>query len=315
MKMIKSALTVLLAVSMLAAFAACDQNTDKNELASGTYEFSESIFTNLISSTLYLGGTGQKYIFDREKELFVIVDAETNEAVNEYAVESIKPIIVDRETWEDKFLASDAIESLSIKKYKSCLEYIVNDIYSIYTMDNEVWLASKRTNKDGLGEFMSIIGIKLCDESTAYKISEYGYVMDGIDVPDVVIEAAKSYTAEQLNSSQEDFPAYQYSAWRVERIEHSYTYEDFEGLHLEIYRMNYELRSDAPENIMLVGGMYITENNWVCPTYPDCTYLVFKQEGDLLTYLFLMMENDTAPGEETFGQDLTARLKDIGLIE
>jgi hypothetical protein len=316
----------MLIVLMLAAFAACGKNTDKYELASGTYEFAEAMFTNLISSTLYLGGTGQKYIFDRKKELFVIVDAETNEAVNEYVFENIKPIIVDKKAWADKFFESDAIEPLSIKKYKACREYIINDIYSIYTMDNEVWLALKRTNKDGLGDFMSIISLKFSDESTEYIKKENGYVMDGIDAPDAVIEAAKSHTKDRFEAEQDSFPDYQYSSWRVEMLEHSYTYETFEGLRIEIYRMNYELRSDAPENIVLAGGMYITENNWVCPTYPDCTYLIFKQEeydynsndynsDDSLTYLFPMMENDTAPGEETFGQDLAARLKDIGLIE
>jgi hypothetical protein len=101
--------------------------------------------------------------------------------------------------------------------------------------------------------------------------------------------------------------------WR--RSSNSHTYEDFDGLRLEVYRMNYEFRSEAPENIALVGGMYITEDNWVCPVYPDCTYLIFKREGELLTYLFAMMENDTSPGEETFYGDLKIRLKELNLTD
>jgi len=31
-----------------------------------------------------------------------------------------------------------------------------------------------------------------------------------------------------------------------------------------MYRMNYEFLSEAPENIITDGGIYIAEDNWVC---------------------------------------------------
>jgi len=127
-------------------------------------------------------------------------------------------------------------------------------------------------------------------------------VMDGIDVPDAVLIAAKDQVAEYFAMHCADFPEYEYTAWRIEKLEWAYTYDDMEGMTLDIYRMNYEHLSEAPEKIILAGGMYIAEDNWVCPTYPDCTYLVFNADSE--AFLFAMMENDCYPGDETFTADL-----------
>ncbi len=54
----------------------------------------------------------------------------------------------------------------------------------------------------------------------------------------------------------------------------------------------------------MVGGMYITEDNWVMPGYPDSTYLIFQQDGDRLKFLRSIMENDCTPGTELFTEDL-----------
>jgi hypothetical protein len=48
-----------------------------------------------------------------------------------------------------------------------------------------------------------------------------------------------------------------------------YAYEDIQRRTVDIYQLNYEFLSGSPENIMMAGGMYITEDNWVCPDYPD----------------------------------------------
>jgi hypothetical protein len=52
--------------------------------------------------------------------------------------------------------------------------------------------------------------------------------------------------------------------------------------------------------------MYITEDNWVCPTYPNCTYLIFDANDKNFSkeLLFALMENDCFPGDETFTSDL-----------
>jgi hypothetical protein len=75
-------------------------------------------------------------------------------------------------------------------------------------------------------------------------------------------------------------------------------------MRLAIYQMNYELRTESPDSVVLAGGMYITEDNWVMPGYPNSTYLIFRQDGDKLRYLQSIVENDCAPGTQLFTDDL-----------
>ena len=153
-----------------------------------------------------------------------------------------------------------------------------------------------------------------------------GYVMEGIDVPEEVLSAAKKQTAEIFDMTREDFPDYNYTNWRIESLKYSYAYlltdqdkaiiysdayKATNGVKIDIYQMNYELFTKSPENIMLAGGMYITEDNWVMPDYPNSRFLVFEQDGDKLTYLFTMMENDCYPGDDIFTEDLLKRLKEM----
>lgn len=70
--------------------------------------------------------------------------------------------------------------------------------------------------------------------------------------------------------------------------------------------MNYEFLSEAPEKVALAGGMYIMKDNWVCLTYPGCTYLVFNATDS--TFLCAMTENDCNPGDETYTADLNHKL-------
>ena len=149
-----------------------------------------------------------------------------------------------------------------------------------------------------------------------------GYVMEGIDVPEEVVSAAKTRVAELFDMEREDFPDYNYTNWRIEDLKYSYAYyitgEDkaiiysdnykaANGMKIDIYQMNYEIFTESPEKIMLTGGMYITEDGWVMPNYPNSWFLVFKGEEDKLTYLFSMMENDCSPGDEIFTEDLFMR--------
>ncbi len=141
---------------------------------------------------------------------------------------------------------------------------------------------------------------------TKPKVIGLGIVMDGIDVPDAVLDETEVQVARRFKMDHEDFPQYEYTNWRIESLQWVYSYDDPDGVALDIYRMNYEFLSDAPEKVILAGGMYITEDNWVCPTYPNCTYLVFNADAD--EFLFVMMENDCNPGDETFTADLNHRL-------
>lgn len=146
-----------------------------------------------------------------------------------------------------------------------------------------------------------------CTFTSANKL---GIISDGIDVPGQVLEAAKTYVGEVYADSRvvkdgdgNVLPTdYEYTNWRITSLEKVYTYDDAYGSKLDVYRMNYEFKADKPENVPLAGGMYVTEDGWVCPTYPDCTYLF--TDADTGEYIGALMENDCKPGDETFTADL-----------
>ena len=112
-----------------------------------------------------------------------------------------------------------------------------------------------------------------------------------------------------------DYPNYGYSDWRIIKLESVYEYDNLEGLNIDVYRVGYELLSDKPENVILAGGMYMTEDNWVCPTYPNSTYFIFESETQTeeAKFLFSMMQNDSNPGDEIFTEDLIRAISNNNL--
>ncbi len=133
---------------------------------------------------------------------------------------------------------------------------------------------------------------------------ESGFIMESIDVPQDILEAAKSEVERIFEMHREDFPDYGYVNWRIENLKYSYTYENLDGMRLVIYQMNYEFLSESPKNVVLAGGMYITTDNWFMPNYPNSTYLIFRQDSDKLIFLTSIMENDCEPGMQIFTDDL-----------
>ena len=120
---------------------------------------------------------------------------------------------------------------------------------------------------------------------------------EGVEVPEIVTTTANEWVEQRFNNTT-------YLDWRVEALEYAYTYEDFEGMTLQVYRMNYEYLVDNPDEIFLAGGMSIDEEGWLVPEYPNCTYLIFKQDAKELIYLTTIMHNDGDPGTEIFTWDL-----------
>ena len=120
---------------------------------------------------------------------------------------------------------------------------------------------------------------------------------EGVEVPEIVTTTANEWVEQRFNNTT-------YLDWRVESLEYAYTYEDFEGMTLQVYRMNYEYLVDNPDEIFLAGGMSIDEEGWLVPEYPNCTYLIFKKDGKELIYLTTIMHNDGDPGTEIFTWDL-----------
>lgn len=131
-----------------------------------------------------------------------------------------------------------------------------------------------------------------------------GIVAEGIEVPGAVLEAAKRLVGQRYTDVQDGGCR----DWRIESLTHAYTYDNLDGATLQVYRMNYEFLADDPENITLVGGMTMDEDGWVVPEYADSTYLIFSQEGETISYLTFLIENDCFPGDEVFTEDLKQQL-------
>lgn len=135
--------------------------------------------------------------------------------------------------------------------------------------------------------------------------------IEKFDVPEVVSAQAQEYVLQSYNNIKGGDWDFNYSDWRIENIEYSYTYDDFDGKVLEVYNLNYEFLSDSPESVILPGGMEISDDGWVVPGYPNSKYLIFERDGDELNYLTAVMENDCWPGDETFTSDLKIHFDNI----
>ena len=135
-----------------------------------------------------------------------------------------------------------------------------------------------------------------------------GMVAEGVEAPDSVLMAAQQLVGQFFTNMQDGV----YSNWRIESLEHAYTYEDFDGMTLQVYQMNYEFFAEDPKKVELAGGMSVDEDGWVVPGYPNSTFLIFRQEGETLTYLTSLVENDCFPGDEVFDEDLRRMLGDTG---
>lgn len=71
------------------------------------------------------------------------------------------------------------------------------------------------------------------------------------------------------------------------------------GMDLEVWQINYEFHTSTPQAAqdLLVGGNYLTDDNWLCPAYPNCTYVVFV-ENDVGTLGYLTDFTATNPSPE-----------------
>lgn len=140
------------------------------------------------------------------------------------------------------------------------------------------------------------------------------------DVPDVVWEQAKQYVQAAFGRTQEDYEQgigldNSYKEWRIEHLEHCYTYDRIAGMTCEIYRLNYEFLAETPKDIVLAGGMSMSDDGWVVPESPNSNYLVFAETEAGLSYFCGMYENDCEPGDEVFTWDLLNYCNEIGLFD
>ncbi|MCD7835071.1 MAG: M56 family metallopeptidase [Lachnospiraceae bacterium] len=146
-----------------------------------------------------------------------------------------------------------------------------------------------------------------------FATSMKGQRSETFDVPEIVLDYAKEYASEQydyiISHTYEDEWVYtDYTDWRIENIEYSYTYDNLCGMQLEVYNMNYEFLAASPDEVTISGGMYISEEGWVMQA-PNTCYLIFEREGDSLKYITVLCENDCFPGDAVFTEDLENKLK------
>ncbi|MGN0167612.1 MAG: hypothetical protein ACI4AB_06210 [Acetatifactor sp.] len=137
---------------------------------------------------------------------------------------------------------------------------------------------------------------------------DVGIVAEGIEVPDVVMDAAKEFVRQQYRNVYLYPGEAGYSNWRMESLENVYTYEDLDGMTLQLYRINYRFLAVNPDTLVLAGPVEVDEDGWTQHDYPNSYYLVFRQEGDELIYLTFHFENDCFPGDEAFTEALRMSL-------
>lgn len=166
----------------------------------------------------------------------------------------------------------------------------------------------------------------LLENLRAYKnaMEEAAVQRTMLSVPEAVLMAAREYVSNQFDGAQMTYSdpnsalgnlGIELDTWRIESLTGPW-YDEAEGLSLEIWRMNYELHTTTPEAAMnvIVGGNYLTEDGWLCNTYPNTTWLIFRLDAanDTRSLLTVMMCNDSQPGNDLFHETLEQMLYNMG---
>lgn len=146
------------------------------------------------------------------------------------------------------------------------------------------------------------------------------HIVDDGGVPEYVVSTAAEQAKKEFDrrkdvnaniESVDAGTAYRALDWRIENIALCHTYDDFDGLKLDVYIYNVKFLSDTPDKMLLAGGMYITDDGWYCPDYDNSRYLIFDGEK----FLFDMYANDCSPGIPLFDNELGVKLQDAGLTK
>lgn len=146
------------------------------------------------------------------------------------------------------------------------------------------------------------------------------HILDDGGAPEYVVSTAAELAKKEFDSRKDENAniesvdagtAYRALDWRIDNITLCHTYDDFDGLKLDVYLYNVKYLSDTPDKMLLTGGMYITDDGWYCPDYDNSRYLIF--DGD--KFLFDMYANDCSPGIPLFDNELGIKLQDAGLTK
>ena len=69
----------------------------------------------------------------------------------------------------------------------------------------------------------------------------------------------------------------EYDDWRIRSVTGP-VYEEVADLRVEIWRLDYQLHTTTPENVLLAGGRYLTETAGSVPAIPTATTLLLPDE-------------------------------------
>ena len=100
-----------------------------------------------------------------------------------------------------------------------------------------------------------------------------------------------------------------FDGWRVNQLSGPWT-NTVNGVDVEVWRINYEFHTTEPDKAenFAAGGMYITEDNWLCPTYRNCTYLIYTlDEAGNRYFAGSTMQNSCSPEESEGDTNETER--------
>ena len=150
------------------------------------------------------------------------------------------------------------------------------------------------------------------------------HIRDGLEAPLVVKANARRFVEDQFNALNEEglgvaedgtvrTGVMAWDDWRITDLRGPY-YETVENEQFEIWNVAYETHTPTPERMVLAGGSYLGEDGWAMFGYPGCDYLCFRADQDGYRYLmFVLMENDCAPGSEMFHEDLARQMRELDL--
>ena len=148
------------------------------------------------------------------------------------------------------------------------------------------------------------------------------HLAEGVEGPEEMLQAAKEYVLSRLTQREDgtfvdadwsDNESAVYDDWRIENFSKAYRYE-VGDLSVVAYYFNYELHTTTPEKVVLAGGRYLSEDDWVSPGYPNCDWLFFHMNANSgPVYLYHDMINDMSPDSVGFQESVARRVEELGL--
>lgn len=175
-------------------------NTRPSIRPSGTYVFSDVIYSNPISSYLPIGGTGYKYVFNGET--FSVVDEETGESVKYFEGIGWNWGLITDEAWKSLFEVEEFAPDIS--SYSKPLMLTLSESDFLFNMDGALWLAEYRPNGPPMANGMWSIYALVPENSSAPTVGGEDSPTDNLEarVSAAILEQNKGTNGETAFSCE-----------------------------------------------------------------------------------------------------------------